>query len=57
MDKLRQDITFEATLHGQALKFATTWGLFSPRAIAPYTDPVWPWPVLIFDDTTTLPPG
>jgi 16S rRNA G1207 methylase RsmC len=33
IDELRQDLTFNATIHGQALAFRTTWGLFSPRAI------------------------
>ena len=31
--RLREDLAFEATLHGQALRFRTTWGLFSPRGI------------------------
>jgi len=33
LDKLRQDIVFEATLKGQPYCFHTTWGLFSPRDI------------------------
>lgn len=33
VEKLRQDIQFEATLHGQDLLFRTTWGLFSPKEI------------------------
>ncbi|HSX01243.1 MAG TPA: methyltransferase [Candidatus Saccharimonas sp.] len=32
-DRLRQDLSFQATLHGQPLSFHTTWGLFSPKAI------------------------
>jgi len=31
--KLREDLHIDATLLGHPLKFATTWGLFSPRAI------------------------
>ncbi|RMG31629.1 MAG: methyltransferase domain-containing protein [Gammaproteobacteria bacterium] len=31
--RIRRDIRFDATLHGVALSFVTTWGLFSPRAI------------------------
>ena len=30
---LREDITFEATLGGEPLRFRTTWGLFSPREL------------------------
>jgi 16S rRNA (guanine1207-N2)-methyltransferase len=33
LDRLREDIEFEATLAGQALRVRTTWGLFSPREI------------------------
>lgn len=33
LDRLRQDIVFEDTLLGHRLRFHTTWGLFSPRAI------------------------
>lgn len=33
LDRLRTDIRFEATLGEQALRFVTTWGLFSPRGI------------------------
>lgn len=33
LDRLRQDIRFDATLCKQKLHFATTWGLFSPREI------------------------
>jgi len=32
-EKLRQDIQFEANLHGRNLIFRTTWGLFSPKEI------------------------
>lgn len=32
-DELKRDITFEATLRGRRLRFCSTWGLFSPRAI------------------------
>ena len=31
--RLRQDLRFEATLQGRPMRFATTWGLFSPRGI------------------------
>lgn len=31
--QLKQDISFEATLKGHVLKFRSTWGLFSPRAV------------------------
>ena len=31
--RLRQDLHVEATLHGRPMRFATTWGLFSPRGI------------------------
>ena len=30
---LREDIAFEARLGGEALRFRTTWGLFSPREL------------------------
>ncbi|MCU7853358.1 MAG: methyltransferase [Candidatus Thiodiazotropha sp. (ex Monitilora ramsayi)] len=33
LDKLRQDIVFEANLAGEALSFHSTWGIFSPRDI------------------------
>ena len=33
LDKIRQDIVFEETLRGEPLRFHTTWGLFSPKAI------------------------
>ena len=33
INKLREDIVFDATLCGQQLTFHTTWGLFSPREI------------------------
>ena len=33
LDKIRQDIVFEETLRGQTLRFHTTWGLFSPKAV------------------------
>ena len=33
VDKLKRDIVFEATLRGRALRFHSTWGLFSPREI------------------------
>ena len=32
-DELRKDLSFEAELTGQHLKFNTTWGLFSPKGI------------------------
>ena len=31
--RLREDIQFDASLRGHALRFHATWGLFSPRAI------------------------
>jgi 16S rRNA G1207 methylase RsmC len=31
--QLRKDIEFSAVLHGQNLKFHTTWGIFSPKSI------------------------
>ena len=31
--QLKNDLTFDATLHGQKLTYFTTWGLFSPRGI------------------------
>ena len=31
--KLREDLTIEADLLGNAMQFSTTWGLFSPRGI------------------------
>jgi 16S rRNA (guanine1207-N2)-methyltransferase len=33
VDRLRADIEFEAELRGQRLRFATRFGLFSPRAV------------------------
>lgn len=30
---LREGLSFSATLHGRAMRFNTTWGLFSPRGI------------------------
>lgn len=33
LDRLREDIRFDATLGGRTLKLASTWGLFSPREI------------------------
>lgn len=33
VERLREDLDFEATLLGNALRFRTTWGLFSPREI------------------------
>ncbi len=33
IDALKQDLHIEANLAGQSLKFATTWGIFSPREI------------------------
>ena len=33
LQRLQADITFEATLRGRRLRFASTWGLFSPRQI------------------------
>lgn len=33
IDQLKNDLTFTATLNGQKLSYATTWGLFSPRGI------------------------
>lgn len=33
LDALRADIEVDATLRGQALRFRSTWGLFSPREI------------------------
>ncbi len=31
--RLRQDLSVSAMLHGRPMRFATTWGLFSPRGI------------------------
>ena len=31
--RLRQDLSVAATLHGRAMRFRTTWGLFSPRGV------------------------
>jgi 16S rRNA (guanine1207-N2)-methyltransferase len=33
INQLKDDISFNATLHGQKLSFLSTWGLFSPRSI------------------------
>ena len=33
LDRLREDIRFEANLGGRTLRLASTWGLFSPREI------------------------
>jgi len=33
IDKLREDLVFQATLREQTLNFHSTWGLFSPREI------------------------
>lgn len=33
IDRLREDIVFEASLRGQRLTFHSTWGLFSPREV------------------------
>ncbi len=33
IDKLREDIVFNATLRGQPLTFHSTWGTFSPREV------------------------
>ena len=33
LEQLKQDLTFRADLAGRGFDFATTWGLFSPRAI------------------------
>jgi 16S rRNA G1207 methylase RsmC len=33
IEKLRQDVQFETSLHGKNLIFRTTWGLFSPKEI------------------------
>ena len=33
VERLREDIAFEANLRGQRLRFATRFGLFSPRAV------------------------
>jgi len=33
IDRLREDLRFEANLRGIQLQFTTTWGLFSPREI------------------------
>jgi len=45
----RPDIVFTATLHGQALTFRTTWGLFSPRGIDEGTQ-------LLADKLADIPP-
>ena len=37
VERLRQDIQFEATLHGEDLLLRSTWGLFSPKEIDPGT--------------------
>ena len=33
LQRLRQDLVFEETLRGFSLRFHSTWGLFSPRAV------------------------
>jgi len=33
VDRLKQDIVFEATLRGSRITFHSTWGLFSPRRV------------------------
>ena len=33
VDAYRRDVEFDATIRGQALRFRTTWGLFSPREV------------------------
>jgi len=33
LENLRKDLSFDATLAGYCLRFHTTWGIFSPRAI------------------------
>lgn len=33
LDRLRQDIVFDAELDGERLRFHSTWGIFSPRVI------------------------
>ena len=33
LDSLRRDIEFSTLLRGEALRFRTTWGLFSPKAV------------------------
>ncbi|MFP3873083.1 MAG: class I SAM-dependent methyltransferase [Thiohalophilus sp.] len=33
IDRLREDIVFNATLRGQPLTFHSTWGIFSPREV------------------------
>ena len=38
IDELKQDLHIEANLAGKDLKFATTWGIFSPREIDSGTD-------------------
>lgn len=38
IDALKQDLHFNTELRGHALKFTTTWGLFSPREIDSGTD-------------------
>lgn len=38
IDELKKDLLIEAELMGKPLKFATTWGIFSPREIDSGTD-------------------
>jgi 16S rRNA G1207 methylase RsmC len=38
IDELKKDLRIEAELMGKSLKFATTWGIFSPREIDSGTD-------------------
>ena len=38
IEELKKDLHIEANLAGKALKFATTWGIFSPREIDSGTD-------------------
>jgi len=38
IDVLKQDIVFETELRSHAMKFSSTWGLFSPREIDSGTD-------------------
>lgn len=38
IEELKQDLHIEANLLGKELKFATTWGIFSPREIDSGTD-------------------
>lgn len=38
LNRLREDIQFDATLCGHTFRFSTTWGIFSPREIDNGTD-------------------